>query len=84
MVITWDEPKRAANRSKHGLDFEALSLEFFERAVTIPTKRGRLLAVGRLDSSLITVVFALLGREAVSVISMRPASKKERLHAAQA
>jgi uncharacterized DUF497 family protein len=28
MLITWDEPKRLANRDKHGLDFAALSYDF--------------------------------------------------------
>jgi uncharacterized DUF497 family protein len=81
MIINWDESKRVANLAKHGLDFAALTPEFFERATIIPTKLGRSLAVGRLGGSLVTAVFAPLGREAVSVISLRPPSKKERAHA---
>ncbi len=40
MIIVWDEPKRLANIDKHGLDFADLSLEFFERALIRPAKRG--------------------------------------------
>lgn len=36
------------------------------------------MAIGRLADGTIAVVFATLGTEAVSVISMRPASRKER------
>ena len=48
------EPKRLANISKHGLDFAALTEDFFAD------------------------VFATLGLEGISVISMRPASKTEK------
>jgi uncharacterized protein len=81
MVITWDEQKRISNIDKHELDFASLSQEFFERGVIVPTKLGRFLAVGTFGNSLITAVFASLGSEAISVISMRPASPKERSHA---
>jgi uncharacterized protein len=80
MVVTWDERKRLSNRDKHGMDFAALSSAFFERAVIVPTKLRRFLAIGTFNGSLITVVFAILGSEAVSVISMRPTSPKERRH----
>lgn len=36
------------------------------------------MAVGRLDDGSIAVIFATLGSEAISLISMRPASKAER------
>lgn len=78
MKIVWDEPKRLLNLSRHGLQFADLTPEFFEGALIRPAKRGRLMAVGRLDGRALAVVFAPLGREAVSVISMRPASRKER------
>jgi uncharacterized DUF497 family protein len=79
MIIKWDERKRLSNLDKHGLDFAALTPEFFEKAVIFPGKQGRLRAVGNLERRPPwTVAFALLGAEAVSVISMRHASKKER------
>jgi uncharacterized protein len=39
---------------------------------------GRLNAVGRHHGGIILVVFVALGTEGLSVISMRPASRKER------
>jgi hypothetical protein len=36
------------------------------------------MAIGRLADGTIAVVFAVLGTQGVSVISMRPASRKER------
>jgi uncharacterized DUF497 family protein len=78
MKIVWDEIKREANLQKHGLDFQALDDGFFEASIVRPVKFGRYSAIGRLDSGLITVIFFRLGSEGLSVISMRPASAKER------
>ena len=85
MVITWDERKRLSNLDKHGLDFADLTLEFFETARLGSAKRERYLAVGELDGdTAIVVIFALLGTEAISVISMRRANRRERSDAPQA
>lgn len=78
LMIVWDEPKRQTNLAKHGLDFADLDEEFFLSSVVIPAKDGRHMAIGRLADGTIAVVFAALGTEGVSVISMRPASQKER------
>lgn len=78
MKIIWDEPKRAANIEKHGLDFAALSFEFFLSALVVPAKEGRSKAIGRLADGTVVVIFVTLGTEALSVISMRPARKDER------
>ena len=78
ITIVWDEPKRQTNLANHGLDFADLDEWFFLEAVTVPAKEGRQMAIGRLNDGTIAVVFALLGTEGVSVISMRPASRKER------
>ena len=78
MLITWDEPKRLANRDKHGLDFAALSYDFFLGSIVTPARQGRYMALNRLDDGTVAVVFVTLGNEALSVISMRPASKAER------
>ena len=51
---------------------------FFEGSVIVPAKSGRLIAVGRHRNGMIVVVFVTLGTEGVSVISMRPASRRER------
>jgi uncharacterized DUF497 family protein len=78
MIITWDEPKRMANIAEHGMDFADLDEAFFEAAAFKRAHSRRLLAIGKRGSRMIAVVFATLGREGVSIISMRPASKKER------
>lgn len=80
MKIVWDEPKRLANLDKHGLDFADLNEAFFDTALVIPShnKSKRWIAVGVSIRGIIVVVFARLGREGVSIISMRPASRSER------
>ncbi|MDB5555293.1 MAG: hypothetical protein JWL86_5277 [Rhizobium sp.] len=85
MKIVWDEIKRQANIDKHRLDFELLDTEFFERALIFPAKRGRRQAIGEVEPGVVVVIFMMLGSEGLSVISMRPANKKERdLHAEKA
>ena len=78
MEILWDEPKRLINIERHALDFRDLDYTFFLRAKIGPAKKGRLRAVGWLADSTIVVIFITLGAEAISVISMRPANRKER------
>ena len=78
ITIVWDEPKRQINLAQHGLDFADLDEWFFLDAVMVPAKENRHMAIGRLNDGTIAVVFAVLGTEGVSVISMRPASRKER------
>lgn len=78
MKIVWDEPKRLANIDKHSLDFELLTLGFFSDAVIRPVRLRRYKAIGRLADGTVVVIFATLGSEAISVISMRPAGPKER------
>jgi uncharacterized protein len=78
-MIVWDERKRRENIAKHGLDFSDLTADFFIRASVAPSRLGRFVAVGRLGSVVVVaVVFRPLGSQALSVISMRPASRKER------
>lgn len=76
--IIWDEPKRLANQVKHGLDFADLDEAFFEQAVIVSARSGRQMAVGWLDGLGIVVIHVVYGVEAISVISMRPASVAER------
>jgi uncharacterized protein len=76
--ILWDEPKRLANLAKHGLDFADLNETFFDSALVIPSYNRRWAGIGKNIRGVIVVVFVTLGKEAVSVISMRPASKNER------
>ncbi len=79
MRIVWDEIKRRENLRKHGLDFATLTEEWFAAAHIEPARLGRWMAIGELDGVLVVVVvFRLLGSEATSVISMRPANREER------
>ena len=79
MKIIWDEPKRAANLVKHGMDFADLNERFFDHAVVIRSYRNLSRAIGVSIRGVIAVIFAVYGQEAVSIISMRPASESERL-----
>ena len=83
MRIVWDEPKRRANLERHGFDFATAAACDWDDALIIPSYRGqrgerRFLAILRLRDELIAIAFAPLGSEAVSLISMRPASRRER------
>jgi uncharacterized protein len=77
-LIVWDPPKREANLKNRNLDFVDLTEEFFVRATVYPAKKRRLMALGEFRGQLHCVVFKMLGTEAISVISMRRASRKER------
>ena len=79
MIIAWDEPKRPANLAKHGLDFADLTLESFEASFVLAARSPRFRAIGLLgDEAVVVVIFAPLGSEAISIVSMRSASKTER------
>ncbi|MDX7953580.1 BrnT family toxin [Lichenihabitans sp. Uapishka_5] len=85
MLILWDEPKRRANLDKHGLDFAAFEASFnMEAALERPTRasgtgRSRSTLIGWWSGCLVVVVVASrLGREAMSLVSIRPANQKER------
>jgi uncharacterized DUF497 family protein len=78
MKILWDEPKRLANLAKHGLDFGDLDESFFENSLVVSAKKRRWMAIGISVNGLVVVVFVVMGAEALSVISMRPASQRER------
>ena len=79
MIVTWDNAKGLANLDKHGLDFADLELEFFVNSVAAPVRDRRFKAIGSMrHGRVIVVIFAPLGTESISVISMRPANRKER------
>ena len=77
MKIVWDEPKRVAKQSMV-LDFADLNETFFDNALVLPSYNGRWAGVGKNIRGVIVVVFVSLGKEAIGVISMRPASRNER------
>jgi uncharacterized DUF497 family protein len=83
MKIVWDEPKRQTNLATHGLDLADAEFLDWETAIVVRGHTGaggrpRFRAIGRLRNDLVTLVFSPLGSEAVSVISLRRASRSER------
>ncbi len=79
MRLVWDESKRLANIAKHGIDFADVAAEFDFRAAALAVARdGRFKATGRFRTYIIVVIFKFLGTEALSLISARPASRRER------
>lgn len=83
MQIVYDERKRRSNIEKHGYDFADLTLEFFDGALVAPAKAARFKAVGRFGSRLVAIVFSPLGREGIAIVSMRTASRGERMRYAE-
>jgi uncharacterized DUF497 family protein len=54
-------------------------VNFFEGAYAAPARGGRAKFIGVLNRALAVVVIASpLGEEAISIISLRPANRKER------
>ena len=78
MKIVWDETKRLSNLDKHKLDFADLTPEFFVAAIIQPTRSRRFKAIAWNGGQVISVVFSMLGSQALSAISMRPAGKREK------
>ena len=67
----------------HGFDLADAESFDWETAIVVPGHRGkgtrpRFRAIGQLGNELVTLVFSPLGAEAISVISLRPASRAER------
>lgn len=84
MRIVWDEPKRLENLRTHGLDFVHARERFaWDQAIVEMSYAGRrgedrYKAIGYLGGDLVALVFSRLGSEAISLISLRRASRKER------
>ena len=76
--ITWDVSKHRLNLEKHGLDFGIVTLDFVLDAIVRPAKQGRLQAIGEIDGKAVSLIFSLLGTEAISLISLRAASERGR------
>jgi uncharacterized protein len=85
MLIVWDEPKRLTNLQKHGLDFADFEAGFdFETALvevarTSDVGSARMKVIGDFKGqTVVAAVIAPLGQEAISLISLRRASRSER------
>lgn len=79
MIFLVDEPKRLANLVKHGWDLKAVVTEFdWTSAIVATAREGRMKAVGYYGKRPAVVIFKMLGTEATSLISFRPAGANER------
>lgn len=84
MIIVVPELKRTANLAKHGIDMNDFEDGFsWDRYIAGPTKpsrtgRARERYIGVLDGRTVFVVVSPLGSEAISLVSIRPASQRER------
>jgi uncharacterized DUF497 family protein len=78
MRIVWDEPKRQTALAKGGFDFGRLEPQFFETATATSAREGRFRAIRYVAGTVMVVIIARLGSEAISAISMRRASPRER------
>ena len=86
MLYEWDEDKRQSNSEEHGIDFERMYDFEWETAVINPSPRGgemRYIAISYIGIRLHAVIYTERGPVAL-IISLRPASAKERADYAQA
>jgi uncharacterized DUF497 family protein len=79
----WDEHKRSRNVERHGIDFADAEMFDWETAAVNETYRSvrgrpRYKATGFIAEILVSLIFSPLGSQAISAISLRPASRKER------
>ncbi|HTQ81934.1 MAG TPA: BrnT family toxin [Pseudolabrys sp.] len=83
MEYEWNAAKAAANRRKHGVGFDAV-LDFdWTSALVVADERAdygepRWLALGLIGERLHSLAFTIRG-ERIRVISLRAASRKERV-----
>lgn len=82
MVYEWDERKRTANLEKHGLDFTRADLVFESGLkVTVVSEKGgeepQFVDYAEFEGVLVALVYTLRN-DAVRLISLRPAKRKER------
>lgn len=85
MLIVWDEPKRLANLAKHDLDFSDVEDAFdFETALALSASPGaqgrpRIKLIGWMfEKWIVAMIVSPLGSEALSIVSLRFASSRER------
>ena len=81
MLFEWDESKRQANFTKHGVDFEVAPVVFSGITVTVMDTRkdygeARCITLGTLQGRVVVVVHTQRG-ETTRIISMRKANERE-------
>ncbi len=77
MIFVWEEPERITNFQNHGLDFADVADFEWKPACIEASHTNRLKAIGYFRDGTAVVIFATLGAEATSIISFRPAGRKE-------
>ncbi|CAN7716826.1 BrnT family toxin [Pseudoduganella sp. LjRoot289] len=83
MRFSWDDKKNLANINKHGIAFMEAGKVFNGPVYTYPDEKQdyaepRRIAIGLMDTRLVTVVFVERGDELVRIISARRANTLER------
>jgi hypothetical protein len=81
MIFDWDGRKSAANRRKHGIDFEsakALWLDEYRVEIEAPHPiEERMILVARLQEKHWAAVYTVRGESTVRLISVRRSRDKE-------
>jgi hypothetical protein len=82
MRYQWDDNKQAANKAKHGVDFTAAEGFDWLTAIEAPDNRfpygeERFIALGLIGNRLHVLIYTRR-REAIRLISLRRANKRER------
>ncbi len=87
LSFVWDETKAVSNLRKHGVSFEQASAAFDDPGMTflqdeaMPYGEVRMIAIGLMGLTLLTIVFTERG-EAIRIISARRSNKmEERIYA---
>ena len=85
MKLEWDERKNRTNIHKHGFDFSDADELFAGPSLFRPDTREdygeeRWQGVGLIRGRVAEVVFVILGEETFRVISLRRATRKERVY----
>ena len=87
LPFVWDETKAVSNLRKHGVSFEQASAAFDDPGITflqdetIAYGEVRMIAIGLMGMTLLTIVFTERG-EAIRIISARRSNKmEERIYA---
>ncbi len=83
MRMEWDEQKRELNFAKHGLDFEDARHVFAQPMLVVEDDRKdygeqRFRGIGLLQDIVVLIAFTVR-LDALRIISMRPANKKEKI-----
>ena len=81
-MITWDEPKRRENISKHGLDLAELEPVFDQPMISVEDARQsygelRLQSLGMWQGRVVLLVWTPRSDDAAHIISCRYADRKE-------